>query len=151
MLAQDRGTGQSPNRPTPSETRSRFNSSHSSGQRTARQPTNFFRPETFGPSQERQALGHGRPHDSIGRRTDIALEAPSSARLLSTLSPGTLKGAQANSTRGHAGENSPRPNHSGRGQSQTLLNQLLFPLHKTKHSSPYPNHEITIEYKTVHK
>ena len=110
MLAKARGTAIKLNRPRPSETRSRLKSSHSSGQRTARQPTNFFRPETFGPSQERQALGHGRPHDTILGRTDIALKALSGARLLSTLMPRPLqRKARANSVRGAADENIPQP------------------------------------------
>ncbi len=94
-------------------------------------------------------------------RTDLALEALSSARLLSTLAPGYRRGKL------HSGSRRPehstakhqkfcRPitrtaNRSAKGQSETSPSQLLFPLHKTKHPSPSLAHVLTSENKTVNK
>ena len=110
-----------------------------SGPGTARQPTNFRRPLMFGPSQVRLAPGQGRPHDSILRGTDLALEALSDARLLSTLSPSKC---QANSSQGQPNRGFLKPN-TGREQSnrrslsrgpiRNFHCPAIFPLHKPFH------------------
>jgi len=128
------GKDLSSNRQRPSETRSRFQSSHSNGQRTARQTTNFFRPLSVRHSQGRQTLGQQRPHDTTQWRTDLALKTQSSARLLSTLGKLHRGGLE---TEHPASQNTDFPRkitltgfRSAKGQSETSQTPLLFPSHR---------------------